>query len=152
MIDVFQPLLEAAHGLTLDDPERARHELVQRFDPESEAARSLNQSLVELFEQGRIADRGEPPLKWGRAAKASDDTLGFSIDVVHMSGPGPRHRHPAGEVNYCVALEGQPTFVGRPAGWVVEPPGSEHVPSVEGGTMLIVYLLPGGQMEFLEKT
>ena len=34
-------------------------------------------------------------------------------------------------------------------GWVVESPGSEHVPTVEGGRMLIVYLLPEGAIEFV---
>jgi hypothetical protein len=38
--------------------------------------------------------------------------------------------------------------MGEPPGWVVEPPGSVHVPTVAGGTMLIVYLLPRGEIEF----
>ena len=67
-----------------------------------------------------------------------------------MNGPGPRHRHPDGEVSYCLAMDGEPTFDGRPPGWVVLPPDSNHVPTVEGGTMLIAYLLPGGAIEFLE--
>ena len=53
-----------------------------------------------------------------------------------------------GEVNYCVALEGEPRFDGHAPGWVVMPPGSGHVPTVSGGRMLIVYLLPKGQIEF----
>jgi hypothetical protein len=81
-------------------------------------------------------------------AKAGPATSGFSIDVVHMSGPGPRHRHPNGEVNFCLALDGAPRFDGEPPGWVVLPPGSSHVPAVTGGTMLIVYLLPQGAIEF----
>ncbi|MSR62967.1 MAG: DUF4863 family protein [Planctomycetes bacterium] len=32
------------------------------------------------------------------------------------------------------------------------PPASQHVPSVAGGTMLIVYLLPQGVLEFLAKS
>ena len=48
-----------------------------------------------------------------------------------------------------VKLDGSPTFMGQPAGWVVEAPGSQHVPTVAGGTMLIVYLLPQGRIEFL---
>jgi hypothetical protein len=32
---------------------------------------------------------------------------------------------------------------------VVERPGSQHVPTVAGGAMLIVYLLPKGQIEFV---
>ncbi len=149
MIETFAPLLDAARGLDLNDPESARAELVRRFDPTAAAARALNAELVRLDQEGKIAERGAPPVRYGRVAKASAATGGFSIDVVHMSGPGPRHRHPNGEVNYCVALEGSPTFVGQPSGWVVVPPASEHVPSVEGGTMLIVYLLPGGAIEFL---
>ena len=149
MIETFAPLLDAARGLDLHDPESARAELVRRFDPTAAAARALNAELVRLDQEGKIAERGAPPVRYGRVAKASAATGGFSIDVVHMSGPGLRHRHPNGEVNYCVALEGSPTFVGQPSGWVVEPPSSEHVPSVEGGTMLIVYLLPGGAIEFL---
>ena len=113
------------------------------------AAEALGAELVLLLEGGRIAERGEPPVRWGRVAKASAETRGFSIDVVHMSGAGPRHLHPNGEVNFCVALEGEPTFEGAPAGWVVLPPGSTHVPTVAGGTMLIVYLLPEGKIEFL---
>ena len=68
---------------------------------------------------------------------------------LDVRGAGPLHRHPAGEVNWCIALEGEPTFMGQPPGWVVEPPGSEHVPTVSGGRMLIVYLLPAGAIEFL---
>ena len=65
-----------------------------------------------------------------------------------MNGAVPRHTHPRGEVDYCFPLEGTPTFEGCPQGWVVMPPGSTHVPDVASGTMLIVYLLPGGAIEF----
>jgi hypothetical protein len=150
MIETFRPLCEAARGLELSDPAAAREELARRFDPAGEAAATLNAELAGMLERGEIANRGELPVKWGRVSKPADATLDFSIDVVLMNGPGPRHRHPKGEVNYCVALDGSPTFDGQPPGWVVLPPASEHVPTVAGGTMLIVYLLPEGQMEFLE--
>jgi len=151
MIATFLPLLHAAEGLDLADPAAARAELTRRFDPQGAAARALNTALKGLLAQGKLAERGEPPVKYGRVAKAGEPTLGFSIDVVHMSGPGLQHRHPNGEVNYCVALDGQPTFDGHPPGWVVFPPESRHVPTVAGGTMLIVYLLPQGSIEFLAK-
>ncbi len=149
MLDTFRPLLEAAKGLDLARPAEARAALVERLDPAGDVARRVNADLVALLEQGRIAERGEPPVRWGRVAKASGETLGFSIDAVWMSGPGPRHRHPHGEINWTVALEGSPTFEGQPPGWVVLPAGSTHVPRVDHGTMLIVYLLPGGKIEFL---
>ena len=150
MLETFGPLLRAAHGVSLDDPLSAVTELNARFDPQGQEAAALNVALKALLDEGRIADRGELPVRWGRVAKPSEESLGFSIDVVLMNGPGPRHRHPLGEVNYCIALEDSPTFQDQGPGWVVESPGSEHVPTVAGGLMLIVYLLPEGSMEFLE--
>ena len=149
MIDTFLPLLCAARGLDLSSPSAARAALARRFDPAGPAAVELNAALVALLEAGKIAERGALPVKYGRVAKAGEPTLGFSIDVVHMTGPGPLHRHPNGEVNWCVALEGSPTFDGHAPGWVVFPPESKHVPTVVGGAMLIVYLLPQGAIEFL---
>ncbi len=149
MIETFRPLLEAAHGLDLEHPAAARAELVRRLDPNSKAARELAVSLVRLCNEGKIANRGELPVKWGRVSKATPDSLDQSIDVVLMNGAGPRHRHPGGEVNFCIAIDGTPTFEGEPPGWVVMKPGSVHVPTVAGGTMLIVYLLPRGELEFL---
>lgn len=149
MLDTFLPLLEAAQGLDLAAPAAARTELVKRFDPAGKRAQELNAELRALLEAGKVAERGALPVKFGRVAKSGTATLGFSIDVVHMNGAGPLHRHPNGEVNYCVALDGKPTFDGQPPGWVVFPPESRHVPTVAGGTMLIVYLLPAGAIEFL---
>lgn len=149
-LDVFAPLLSAADSVSPADPRAATLELTRRLDPRGAAASELNRQLLALLEAGEIAQRGAPPVKFGRVTKATPQTRDLSIDVVDMSGPGPRHRHPRGEINYCIALEGQPTFMGQPAGWVVEPPGSEHVPTVAGGRMLIVYLLPKGEIEFLD--
>lgn len=148
MLDVFRPLWEAARGLDLDDASDAEARLRERFDPDGDAARALNAELLRLLQAGEVANRGELPVRWGRVAKAGPETDDFSIDVVHMTGPGPRHTHPNGEVDYCVALDGSPTFDERAPGWVVCEPGSSHVPTVAGGAMLIVYLLPGGAIEF----
>lgn len=150
MLEQFRPLCEAAAGLDLTDPRAARAELVRRFDPASAAAREVERGLRALLAEGRIAERGELPVKWGRVSKAVPETQDFSIDVVHMNGAGPRHRHPHGEVNYCIALDGAPRFEGEPPGWVVLAPGSDHVPTVTGGTMLIVYLLPQGALEWVK--
>jgi hypothetical protein len=152
VLETFQPLLDAARGVDLSDPAAAQAELTRRFDPRGAAARALGRTLAQLVEEGKLAERGALPVKYGRAAKAGPATHGFSIDVVLMNGAGPLHRHPNGEVNYCVTLEGAPTFDGAPPGWVVFPPASQHVPTVAGGLMLIVYLLPAGAIEFLGKT
>jgi hypothetical protein len=150
MLDVFQPLLDAARGVDLADPAAAEALLARRLSPGGPAAKALNAALVGLLESGAIANRGELPVRYGRVAKASEATGGFSIDAVHMTGPGPRHRHPNGEIDWCVPLSGAATFDGRGPGWVVLPPGSVHVPTAAGGALLVVYLLPGGAIEFLD--
>ena len=149
MLETFRPLLEAARGLDLSEPAGAEAALNERFDPNGPEAAALNAELARLFEAGEIANRGEPPVYWSRVAKASPETLGYSIDVVVMTGPGPRHRHPKGEIDYCVARDGSPTFDGEGPGWIVKAEDSTHVPTVSGGEMLIVYLLPDGEIEFL---
>lgn len=149
VLETFRPLLEAARELDLADPAAAEAVLTRRLDPRGPEAEKLNAELVRLLEEGSIANRGELPVRWGRVAKPGPETDQYSIDVVYMNGAGPRHRHPGGEIDYCVALEGDPRFDGREAGWVVLPEDSVHVPTVEGGSMLIVYLLPGGAIEFL---
>jgi hypothetical protein len=85
-------------------------------------------------------------IRFGRPAK---DLLGFSVDAVLMDKPGPRHRHPNGEIDLCFAVAGSPRFDGHAEGWVVYGPDTTHVPTVAGGTMLILYFLPGAAIEFL---
>tara|TARA_R110002095_G_scaffold194758_1_gene173164 strand:- start:455 stop:907 length:453 start_codon:yes stop_codon:yes gene_type:complete len=148
MLETFRPLLDAARGLDLSDPVAAREELNRRLDPASEAGLAVSAGLKALLEAGSIADRGELPVKWGRVAKATPETDDHSIDAVHMTGAGPSHTHPAGEVNWCIPLEGEPQFESTKNGWCVMPPGSTHVPEVTGGAMLIVYLIPTGAIEF----
>ena len=151
LIDDFRPLLEAAQGVELLDARSAQAELAKALDPKSRAAADLNQRLLARLAAGELAQKGALPVRFGRVTKACPESLGFSIDVVVMNGEGPRHRHPLGEINYCVALEGDPRFVGEPPGWVVLPIESTHVPAVSGGTMLIAYLLPEGKIEFLDQ-
>ncbi len=149
-LDLFLPLLRAAEGLDLSQPEKALGELESRFSSTSPEADLLRTALAARLEAGTICDRGEAPMRFGRITKATPESLNFSIDIVDMNGPGPQHKHPLGEVNFCVALEGEPTFDGHGQGWVVLPPESVHVPTVAGGRMLIVYLLPEGAMEFMK--
>jgi len=151
MLDTFHPLLSAAHGVDLSNPATARATLTQRLDPQSPAGRHVSDALKALLAAGSICERGALPVRYGRVSKAVPETRDFSIDVVHMNGPGPHHVHPLGEANWCIALEGDPRFDGQPEGWVVMPPGSGHIPTVTGGTMLIVYLLPQGQIQFTQR-
>lgn len=150
MLEIFLPLCRAVSGVELSDVDAAQAELTRRLDPSGPEGRRIAAEMQRLLDAGEIANRGELPVKWGRVAKPTPETLDHSIDVVLMDGAGPKHRHPTGEVSFAIALDGDPRFDGQPAGWVVLPPDSVHVPTVTGGTMLIAYFLPQGAMEFLE--
>jgi len=95
-------LIDAASGLDHSNPVAARAELERRLDPRGTGAGRISKVLRDLLAEGKIADRGAPPVRWSRVAKAGPETRDQSIDVVCMSGPGPRHLHPNGEVNFCI--------------------------------------------------
>ncbi len=142
--------MAAAARVDPADPDAARAALAQAYPVDGTEATALRAALLAAVEDGTLCDRGEPALKWSRLAKPETTPHDLSADAVWMSGAGPRHRHPRGEINLCFAVEGTPEFDGHPEGWVVFPPDSVHVPTVAGGRMLIVYFLPGGAMEFVQ--
>jgi Domain of unknown function (DUF4863) len=98
---------------------------------------------------GWLCDREGGGIRYGRIFKPADDLHGFSVDVVDMQDiAGPHHVHPNGEIDLVMPIEGDARFDGRPAGWLVCPPGSAHRPTVSQGRALVLYLLPGGQIQF----
>lgn len=144
----LRPLLEFASKLDLRDPKAAREELERHFPVRGEYVAELGDAMREGVAQGRLCHLGQPPVQYSRLFKATSESQNLSADAVLMSAPGPRHTHPNGEIDLCFAESGEPRFDGHPQGWVAYGPGSTHVPTVKGGTMLILYLLPGGAIEF----
>ena len=99
--------------------------------------------------EGWLCNREGGGIKYGRIFKPADDLYGFSVDVVDMTDiAGPHHVHPNGEIDLVMPQGSNATFDGRPAGWVVMPPGSAHRPTVSQGRALVLYLLPQGAIEF----
>lgn len=99
--------------------------------------------------EGWLCNREGGGIKYGRIFKPADDLHGFSVDVVDMTDiAGPHHVHPNGEIDLIMPQEGDATFDGRPAGWLVCAPGSAHRPTVRQGRALVLYLLPQGAIEF----
>ncbi len=110
---------------------------------------SLKASCEAGVAEGWLCNREGGGIKYGRIFKPADDLHGFSVDVVDMTDiAGPHHVHPNGEIDLHMPLGGDATFDGRPAGWVVMPPGSAHRPTVAAGRALVLYLLPQGAIEF----
>jgi hypothetical protein len=110
---------------------------------------ALREALLAAVEDGVICDKGKDPVRYSRLAKPGDTAHDLSVDFVWMTGGGINHRHPKGEVNLCFSVEGDAKFDGQPAGWVVFAPDTAHVPTVTDGRMLIVYFLPGGEVEWI---
>jgi hypothetical protein len=141
------PLFRHLSGVDPSDP-TAAIALNRDLPLSSENMQSLFGHLQSGLEAGTLTPRGEDGMRYGRVCKASEDTHDFSVDAVHMNCPGPGHAHPNGEINLCFATGGNPAFDGEPPGWVVNAPGTWHVPTVTGGEMVILYFLPGGAIEF----
>ncbi|KAA3607501.1 MAG: DUF4863 family protein [Planctomycetota bacterium] len=146
----LQTLLQFAAELDLSKPAEARRALEERFPFDGEFVQGIHQSMRAGVAAGELCDQGADPVRYSRLFKAGEDSFGLSADAVLMSAPGPLHEHPDGEIDLCFAEDGDPKFDGQAPGWVVYGPGSKHVPTVEGGTMLILYLLPNGAIRFLK--
>lgn len=142
---MLRPLCEALQQVDVDAADAAAQaERAAAFRGEAIAA--IRAAAVAHIDSEWLLPKEAGGVRFGRVAK---DLCGFSIDCVFMNSPGPRHRHPNGEIDLCFATSGAARFDGQPEGWVVYGKGSEHVPTVTDGEMLILYFLPGGAMEFL---
>lgn len=96
-----------------------------------------------------MCSQGGSGRRFGRVIEAAPETHDLSVDVVDLIDiVGPHHRHPTGEICMVMPVTPEARFDGFPAGWCVNPPGSAHRPTVTGGEALVLYLLPGGQIEF----
>jgi hypothetical protein len=89
--------------------------------------RALKASCEAGVAEGWLCNREGGGIRYGRIFKPADDLHGFSVDVVDMRDiAGPHHSHPLGEIDLIMPIEGEARFDGRPAGWLVCPPGSAH--------------------------
>jgi Domain of unknown function (DUF4863) len=117
--------------------------------PGSAAYQQLKAGCEAGVAAGWLCNREGGGIRYGRIFKPAEDLHGFSVDVVDMADiAGPHHVHPNGEIDLVMPIEGDALFDGRPAGWLVMPPGSAHRPTVSQGRALVLYLLPQGAIEF----
>lgn len=123
--------------------------LDEKFPAGGPVFEELQSLCVQGCAEGWLCAREHEGIKFGRPVKPGDRTHGFSVDVVEMKDiVGPHHRHPQGEIDMVMPLEGDPAFDGAKKGWKVFGPNSAHRPTVNGGKALVLYLLPQGEIEF----
>lgn len=134
-------------GQPLDAALEAR--LNREWPADGPAVRAIRAACDAAIAAGWMCNRVHAGIRYGRVVKPGAATHGFSVDVVDMDNvAGGHHRHPTGEIDLVMPLEGDPRFDGRGAGWMVYGPGSAHTPVVAGGRALVLYLLPQGAIEF----
>ena len=123
--------------------------LAEAFPPQGADFQALAAACRLGLAEGWLGQRGDETLRWGRPIKPGPETAGYSVDVVRMTDvAGPHHAHPRGEIDMIVPLDDGARFDGKGEGWLVYGPGSAHSPTVRGGTAIVLYLLPGGEIAF----
>ncbi len=119
------------------------------WPPDSETFRRLAGAIATGAREGWLCQREAEGIRFGRVIKPGGQAGRFSVDVVSMpTCAGPHHIHPQGEIGLIAPTQGAPTFDGKPAGWYVYGPGSAHSPTIRDGAAFVLYLLPGGAIEF----
>ena len=152
LLEALAPIIALATTLDLRQTGGSRAALTAAFPVDGDLWRQLKSLFVQGRTAGWLCDREANGVRFSRVKKALPDAAAdVSIDAVHMNGPGPGHTHGQGEVDLCFVVDGDPRFDGQVEGFVVYAPGSWHVPTVTGGTMDILYLLPAGAITFESK-
>lgn len=134
-------------GQTLDSALGIR--LNREFPADGAEFNRIFETCQAAIAAGWMCNREAGGIRFGRVIKPSDAIHGFSVDVVEMDDcKGPHHRHPNGEIDMIMPLDAGAKFDGMGKGWLVYPAGHAHYPTVTGGKAIVLYLLPGGAIEF----
>lgn len=127
--------------------------LNKRFGPNTQAFGNLLKLLRNGVDEGWAcySEINGPDYRRGRLAKPSESTNGFSVETGMLRNVlGNYHRHPRGEINLIGPVDRMARFCGHDAGWKVFPANSCHFPTVTGGTVTMLFFLPGGEIEYFE--
>jgi hypothetical protein len=144
---LLKPLTDAVAGRAVDAALEA--DLERDFPAGGAWFGKVEAACHAAIEAGWMCRQGVAGRRFGRVIEAGPATGDLSVDVVDLENiVGPHHIHPNGEI--CMVLPQTPgaTFDGGGAGWQCNPAGSAHRPTVRDGRALVLYLLPGGAIEF----
>lgn len=147
----FAQLLSQVTAVTDGKPvDKALEQVLnQQFPADGPVFKAIVAAIQAGVAAGWMCNREHGGIKFGRVAKPGPELHGCSIDVVDMDDVvGPHHIHPNGEIDLIMPVSGDAKFDGHGAGWLVYGPGSGHKPTVSGGRAYVLYLLPGGAIEF----
>ena len=145
--DLIASITKEIEGCPIDNALEA--DLNGKYPPTSPTFLKIVAACQDAVTAGWMCEREAGGIKYGRVIKPGPETHGFSVDVVEMENvKGPHHRHPNCEIDMIMPIDGDAQFDSRGAGWLVYGPNSAHSPTVSKGKALVLYLLPGGAIEF----
>ena len=151
VFNILEPVLTLCRNLDFADPAEAEAWLEEAFPFDGPDMQGLRDLCLRGVKDGWLCNRGEDGARFSRVCKPSGPDQTCSVDAVLLRGTGPAHRHPKGEVDLCFPFDGAaPLFDDRPPGWHVYAEESEHAPTVAGGAMLVLYILPNGAIDWLK--
>ena len=144
--NLVRPIVSWLDGRPLE--RELGEELSRRFPPTGPEFSSLAESLRESLPTLALGQRVDETTVCAHIADPSEELCGFSCDAVLLTNArGGKHRHPKGEIDMVISLDDGATFDGHGNGWVVYPPGSAHRPTSRG-SVIVLFLLPNGEMSF----
>ncbi len=150
-VEEFQKLLEPITDFVSAQTVNAilAEDLNARFPPDGELFNTIEAACHSAISDGWMCAQGSKGRRFGRIIEPGKDTGGLSVDVVELENiVGPHHRHPTGEICMVIPISEGAQFDHMDRGWCVFEPGSDHCPTVTDGEALVLYMLPGGEIEF----
>lgn len=144
---LMRPVMDAIAGKAID--QQLAQDLNRDFPANGDAFKAIDTACHEAIEAGWMCAHGDQGRRFGRVIKPTPKSHNLSVDVVQLTDiVGPHHSHPTGEICMTMPVTLGAKFDGQGAGWCVNEPGSAHNPTVTGGEALVLYLLPGGEIQF----
>jgi hypothetical protein len=144
---LMQPIIATAAGRACD--RALTDDLETAFPASGEVVTAVEQACHQAIAAGWMCSQGGEGRRFGRVIQATPASHDLSVDVVDLTEiVGPHHRHPNGEICLVMPVDDGAKFDGHGRGWFVLRAGSAHRPTVKGGRALVLYLLPGGAIEF----
>ena len=144
---LLQPVIATVAGRELDESLAA--DLNQRFPSDGDTFVAIEKACHDAIAEGWMCDKGTEGRRFGRVIEPAEATSGLSVDVVALTDVvGPHHRHPTGEICMVMPVDDRARFDGNERGWCVYEPESAHYPTVADGSALVLYMLPGGKIDY----
>ena len=152
-VEEFKTLMAPVTGAVAGKPVDAALEdaLNRQFPNDGPVFKDIEKACHDAIEAGWMCSQGGEGRRFGRVIEAGPESGDLSVDVVQLRDiVGPHHRHPNGEICMTMPVTPSARFDGNPRGWKVYGPNTAHRPTVTGGEALVLYLLPGGKIEFTQ--